>query len=382
MGLARKLLHRSIDRSLDKKKRALKRAAVIGATGAAVAGATGVAVGWLALKAVRAVLMADVRAEVVLITGASRGLGFAMAKEFARLGARVAICARDTAELDWARQELETRGADVFAVQCDVSNQEQVEEMIRRVINNFGRIDILVNNAGVIEVGPLKSQTLDDFEEAMQIMFWGVVHPTLAVLPHMLERRSGRIANITSIGGKISVPHLLPYSCAKFAAVGFSEGLHAELAREGIKVTTVVPGLMRTGSHRNAYFKGDQATEYNMFALSATSPLTAMSGHRAAKQIVRAIRMGRAEVILTPQAKLAALLHGIAPGQTSRVMGLVNRVLPGGSSEQKGRVIGKDTETKITRSPLTALGRIEGRKLHQYPERRARGGLPQVQQAT
>ena len=271
MSLARKLLRRSI----EKRKRAMKRAAIAGMTGAAVAGATGVAAGWLALKAIRGVLMADVRGHVVLITGASRGLGFAMAKEFARLGARVAICARDTHEIEWARQELETRGADVFAVQCDVSNQEQVEEMIRRVINNFGRIDILVNNAGVIEVGPLKSQTLADFEEAMQIMFWGVVHPTLAVLPHMLDRHNGRIANITSIGGKISVPHLLPYSCAKFAAVGFSEGLHAELAREGITVTTVVPGLMRTGSHRNAFFKGDQATEYNMFALSATSPLTA-----------------------------------------------------------------------------------------------------------
>lgn len=377
MSLARKLIRRSI----EKRKRALKRAAITGATAAAVAGATGVAAGWLVLKAVRAVLMADVRGQVVLITGASRGLGFAMAKEFARLGARVAICARDTHELDWARQELETRGAEVLAVQCDVSKQEQVEGMIRRVINNFGGIDILVNNAGVIEVGPLKSQTLADFEEAMQIMFWGVVHPTLAALPHMLERRSGRIANITSIGGKISVPHLLPYSCAKFAAVGFSEGLHAELAREGIKVTTVVPGLMRTGSHRNAYFKGDQETEYNMFALSATSPLTAMSGHRAASQIVRAIRMGRAEVILTPQAKLAALVHGVAPGQMSNLMGLVHRVLPGGNSEQKERVAGKDTETPITRSPLTVLGRIEGRKLHQYPERRESGStLPQVQQ--
>jgi short-subunit dehydrogenase len=291
------------------------------------------------------------------------------------------ICARDTHELDWARQELEARGAEVMAVQCDVSNNEQVEDMVRRAINNFGRIDILVNNAGVIEVGPVKTQSLADFDEAMQIMFWGAVHPTLAVLPHMLQRRRGRIANITSIGGKVSVPHLLPYSCAKFAAVGFSEGLHAELAREGITVTTVVPGLMRTGSHVNAYFKGDQGTEYNMFALSATSPLTAMSGHRAAKKIVQAIRLGRAEVILTPQAKLAALIHGIAPGQMSNLMGLVHRVLPGADSEQKNKVRGKETETMITRSPLTALGRMEGRKLHQYPEQNQQAILPQVQQA-
>jgi short-subunit dehydrogenase len=376
MGIASDL----IGRSMNKRKRQIKRAAGIGATGAAVAGVAGIAGGWLAIRAIRSALMADVRGQVVLITGASRGLGFAMAKEFARLGARLVICARDTHELDWARQELEARGAEVLAIQCDVSNSEQVEDMIRRAIHNMGAIDILVNNAGVIQAGPLKAQTIADFEEAMQIMFWGVVHPTLAVLPHMLQRRSGRIANITSIGGKVSVPHLLPYSCAKFAAVGFSEGLHAELARDGITVTTVVPGLMRTGSHVNAFFKGDTETEYSMFALSATSPLTAMSGHRAAKQIVRAIRMGRAEVILTPQAKLAVLLHGIAPGQTSNLMALVHRILPGGNSDNKNKIRGKDTETVITRSPLTALGRMEGRKLHQYPERHApTGALPQVQ---
>jgi short-subunit dehydrogenase len=376
MGYARELLRRST----KDPKRTIKRAAVVGATGAAVAGVAGVAAGFLAWRALQGALMEDMRGKVVLITGASRGLGFAMAKEFGRVGAKLVICARDTRELDLARQELESRGIDLFAVQCDVSDDNQVQEMITRALARFGVIDVLVNNAGVIQAGPLNAQTVADFDEAMKIMFWGQVYPTLAVLPHMLGRGRGRIANITSIGGKIAVPHLLPYSCAKFAAVGFSEGLHAEVARDGIKVTTVVPGLMRTGSHVNAYFKGDHATEYNMFALSATSPLTAMSGHRAAKQIVRAIRMGRAEIILTPQAKLAALVHGIAPGQTSNLMALVNRILPGHKSEQKTRVRGKETETPITRSPLTALGRAEGVKLHQYPERQSTtGALPQSQ---
>src|SRR5439155_11331763 len=119
------------------------------------------------------------------------------------------------------------------------------------VRSRFGQIDILVNNAGVIKVGPLDTMAVEDFEKAVAVMFWGVVYPTLAVLPEMRRRRSGRIAAITSIGGKVSVPHLLPYCCAKFAAVGFCEGLRAELAPYGIRVTTVVPGLMRTGSHRN-----------------------------------------------------------------------------------------------------------------------------------
>ena len=374
MSLLWKLIPRSA------KKRLARRVAAAAATTAA-AGITGLAAGWFAIRTIRSAFMADVLGQVVLITGASRGLGFGMAKEFARLGARLVICARDAHELDWARHELQSRGAEVLAVQCDVSHREQVEDMVRHAIQHFGRVDILVNNAGVIQVGPIKSQTLTDFDEAMQIMFWGVVHPALAVLPHMLDRRSGRIANITSIGGKIAVPHLLPYCCAKFAAVGFSEGLHAELARDGITVTTVVPGLMRTGSHVNAYFKGDHATEYNMFALAATSPLSAMSGHRAAKQIVRAIRLGRAEIILTPQAKLAALVHGIAPGQTSNLMSLVHRLLPGADSRDTGRALGKQVETTLTRSPLTALGRMEGRKLHQYPERERQGSFPRIRQA-
>src|SRR5207253_5505608 len=137
----------------------------------------------------------------------------------------------------------------------------------------FGQIDVLINNAGIIAVGAVPSQTLVDYQEAMDVMFWGVVYPTLAVLPQMMRRGSGHIGNITSIGGKISVPHLVPYGCAKFAAVGFSEGLHAEVKRFGVNVTTVVPGLMRTGSHLDAFFKGKQEYEYGWFALSGTNPL-------------------------------------------------------------------------------------------------------------
>jgi short-subunit dehydrogenase len=105
----------------------------------------------------------------------------------------------------------------------------------------------LVNNAGVIQMGPVEDQSLEDFEEALGTMFYGVLMPIWSVLPQMISRGEGRIVNITSIGGKLSVPHLLPYNCAKFAAVGLSEGLRAELGRSKISVTTIVPGLMRTG---------------------------------------------------------------------------------------------------------------------------------------
>lgn len=229
------------------------------------------------LFAIRAVLQLwrqyDLSGKTVLITGGSRGLGLVMARELLREGARLAICARDEAELERARTDLVRRGADVLALPCDVTNQEQVNEMVRVVRDRFGQIDVLINNAGAIAVGPMEVMTLEDYEAAMKIHFWAPLYTTLAVLPEMRQRHEGRIVNISSIGGKISTPHLLPYSASKFALTGFSEGLRAELASYGIVVTTICPGLMRTGSPYNAIFKGQHRAEYTWFSLSDSLPL-------------------------------------------------------------------------------------------------------------
>ncbi|MDQ6677044.1 MAG: SDR family oxidoreductase, partial [Acidobacteriota bacterium] len=198
------------------------------------------------------------KGQAVLITGGSKGLGIALARRFAREGCRIAICARNREELHSAKRELERMGAEVVAVPCDVSEEVAVKAMIAEVEARFGGIDILVNNAGQIQVGPLTAMTVQDFDSAMKVMFWGVVFPTLALLPSFLKRKSGRIVNITSFGGKVSVPHMVPYTCAKFAATGFSEGLRAELKNEHIQVTTIAPGMLRTGSFVNALFKGNQ----------------------------------------------------------------------------------------------------------------------------
>jgi NAD(P)-dependent dehydrogenase (short-subunit alcohol dehydrogenase family) len=149
--------------------------------------------------------------------------------------------------------------------------------------------------------------------------------------------------------------------------VGFSEGLRAELAKDGIKVTTVVPGLMRTGSHVNAYFKGDHRSEYSLFSLSATMPLVSMDARKAARRIVGAVRGGRAEIILSPQAKAATAIHGLFPGMTADVLGLLNRVLPSGTASE--RHTGKESETPVSQSFVTVLGRKAGARLNQYPER-------------
>ena len=305
--------------------------------------------------------------KVVFITGGSRGLGLAMAEEFAGRGAQVVICARDEEELERARQTIEREtGSTVMTFVCDVSDREQVESTIQRIQSHFGAIDVLVNNAGIIAVGPVENQDLKDFEEAMKINFWSQVYATLAALPDMRRRGEARIVNITSIGGKVSVPHLLPYSCSKFAAVAFSEGLRAELGKTDVKVLTVVPGLMRTGSHINADFKGKHSQEFTWFTLSGTNPMTSISVRRAAKQIVDATVSGRGELIISWQAELLARFHGLAPEMTTEILGLVNRTLPSAGDSDETRK-GKDSHNAVTKSPLTALGEMAARRYNQKP---------------
>ncbi len=339
------------------------------AAGAVGVGAAGLLAGVGVLFAGRAMWnnfrSVSLDGKVVLITGASRGLGLALAEECAKQGCRLAICGRDEESLRRAERELRDMGAEVLALRCDVGQRAEVEQMIRDVTAHYGKIDLLINNAGTIAVGPLDAQTLEDFQEAMDVMFWGAVNTTLQVLPHMLERGEGRIANITSIGGKMAVPHLLPYSAAKFAITGFSEGITTELADKGIQVTTVIPGLMRTGSHVNAFFKGDHHAEYAWFGVSASTPMLAMSAPRAAKKIVQAIRKGQTEVVLGMPAKIAALAHGIAPATTVRALGYVNRALPVSAGDSKARHRGNQSESAATRSPLTAFGKSAARRWNQ-----------------
>jgi NAD(P)-dependent dehydrogenase (short-subunit alcohol dehydrogenase family) len=328
--------------------------------------AFGAAAGLAARELSRRAGAVDLRDRAVLITGGSRGLGLAVARACAAKGAKLAVCARDAGELERAGVDLTARGAEVLTIACDVSDRAQVEAMVERVEARFGRIDVLVNNAGIIQAGPLEVQTHADVEEAMAVMFWHLVHTAFAVLPGMRARGFGRIANVTSIGGKIGVPHLLPYNCAKFAAVGFSETLRAEVAKDGVAVTTVVPGLMRTGSHVNAYFKGQHRLEYALFSPLASLPGTAVSAEYAAGRIVRAIERGDAELTIGIPATLAARFVGLFPGLTADLLGLVNRALPGAGGIGTGRRLGKESQSAVSESPLTTLGRRAAHELNQY----------------
>jgi short-subunit dehydrogenase len=346
-------------------KVALTAGAALAGTGLLCACAGAVAI-CSALRGKRALRL---RGKVVLITGASRGLGLAMAREFSRQGAKLVLTARDAEELERARTFLLERRSfhdpgDVLVVPADLRKPEEAEYVVTRATEHFGEVDVLVNNAGVITVGPVENQTVQDFHDVMESNFFTGVHSTLAVLPEMLARRSGTIVNITSIGGKIPVPHLLPYTASKFAAVGFSEGLHAELRSKGVHVLTVCPGLMRTGSHLNALFSGDAAREYRWFSLSATLPGISISAAAAARKIVRAVVAGAMEIAITPQAIAASRLAPLAPEVVAQAMSVVNRLLPSPVAAASGLQRGADVRD-LEVMPAARLGSRAARRYNQ-----------------
>ena len=317
----------------------------------------------------------DLHGEVAVVTGASRGLGLLLARELAGQGCPLVICARDAAELERAADELRAAGAEVTTVACDVTDEATPQLLIDTAVQRYGRLDILVSNAGVIQVGPVQAAQIGHYEMAMNTMALAPARLALTALPVMRRQGHGRIVTIGSIGGKISVPHLLPYSTAKFAAIGFSEGLRAELGRGPVTVTTVVPGLMRTGSHLQARFTGQPSKEFTWFSLGASLPLVSMDAERAARQIIAAVRQRRAEIILTPAGQLVSRAAGIVPGLTSEILHLVQRLaLPTPSGEPGAAVadeaqghelrpaMGKKTFDRLTTLGQAAASRFNERR--------------------
>jgi short-subunit dehydrogenase len=303
---------------------------------------------------------------VVLITGGSRGFGLALARELANRQCRIALCARDHDELDRARLALESAGHEVFTVPCDISHADEVTAMVEAVKRHYGKIDMLINNAGEIMVSPFANLEVADFERAMAVMFRGPLYTTLAVLPSMKKRGQGRIVNVTSIGGKVSVPHLLSYSCAKAAEVAFSNGLRNEVRQFGIEVTTVIPGLMRTGSHVNAAFKGDQVAEAGWFGAAASLPLLSVSAEHAARLAVKAIAAGKTETVLGVPAQILSRAQNLLPGLTAELLRLGNQLLPRGGdghSTSTGRDL--DNRHGSLYRLLTILGKRAGQRLNQ-----------------
>jgi short-subunit dehydrogenase len=329
----------------------------------------------------------DISGEVAVVTGASRGLGLLLARELARHGCPLVLCARDGAELDAAAGELRAEGATVTAVACDITDEDAPQRLVGTATDCYGRLDILVNNAGIITVGPVENTTPGDYQQALATMALAPIRTTLAALPGMRRQGHGRVVNIGSIGGKVSIPHLLPYSVAKFAAVAFSEGLRAELGASPVAVTTVVPGLMRTGSHLHAEFSGRRAQEFTWFSLAASLPLISMDAERAARRIVDGVRRRRPELILTPPAQLAARAAAVSPGLTSAMLRQTRWMLPSPTAGPDASTPGHRLQPAMRRrlfDSLTTLGRKAARRFNELPPtpRRATGRTVQGARAS
>jgi NAD(P)-dependent dehydrogenase (short-subunit alcohol dehydrogenase family) len=311
---------------------------------------------YLAKRIARSMRAIDFHGRNVLITGGSRGLGLVLARQLAAQGANITLLARDDEDLERAVLDIAARGADVLGIPCDVTDQRQVHRAIERSIGRHGRLDVLINNAGQIRVGPIDHMSEQDFHDAMAVHLYAPLYTMLAALPHMRVRGEGRIVNISSIGGKIGIPHLVPYCASKFALAGLSESLRAELAEDNVLITTVYPGLMRTGSPVNAEFKGRHREEFAWFALMDATPLTSISAVRAARKILNAARHGDARLVISMQAKIAVTLNELMPEISAQGAALMNRLLPGVSLLQdKESFSGCESNSKWAPSALTRL---------------------------
>lgn len=317
-------------------------------------------------RAVRQLSLPSFSNRVVLITGGSRGLGLAMARRLARENAMLSLVARTGEDLEEVRKELREAGTNPLILSADLSRKEEAERVVRETVEHFGSVHVLIHNAGVIQVGPIDQMDDEDFHEAMDVHFWAAYHLTRAAIPYLERHDFARIVNIASVGGEVAVPHMAPYSASKFALVGYSDGLRAELAPRGIKVTTVSPGLMRTGSHVNATFKSQREKEYAWFSILAGNPLLSTTADRAARRIIEACRAGRPNLVITIPAKLAKAAEGVAPNLVARANELVHRLLPEREDNGSHAVPGHELDQPAPK-PLTHLA---DRNVDDYNEER------------
>jgi NAD(P)-dependent dehydrogenase (short-subunit alcohol dehydrogenase family) len=257
--------------------------------------------------------MTNFRGQVVLITGASSGIGEALAREFARAGASLVLAARRTDRLD-RLVESTGGGARALAVRCDVTVEGDVERAAAAARRAFGRLDVVVANAGFGVVGPVERLTLEDYRRQFETNVFGVLRTVQATLPD-IRRARGRIAIMGSVSGHIATPGSSPYAMSKFAVRALAEALGHELAPAGVSVTLVSPGFVESEIRR--------VDNRGVLTEKTRDPIPAfliMPAARAARQIVRAIARRRREIVVTGPGKIFVFLHRHAPWLTAFVI--------------------------------------------------------------
>ncbi len=309
----------------------------------------------------------------VLITGGSRGLGLSLAWNFLDRGARsVTLLARDHDELIRAQKILlnDFPLALVFIHVCDITDSVNLSRAFGQAIIDMGSIDILVNNAGIMMVSPFTSTEKSDYEAHMNLHLYAVIETVQKIFPHFKSRGGGQILNICSMGGKVAVPHMLPYDASKFALAGFSQGVASELAPHNITVTTAYPLPMRTGSAIQAVFKGDHEKEFLWFESIDNLPLLSMSADKAAKIILDGVSDGKTEVLLAPIAKVRNIMAALLPETFNRLMAFVAARLPQGDSKirKTGQQCSQEFDRAFLLKPLQARAQAAEEMYNQYPK--------------
>lgn len=259
-------------------------------------------------------MSAELSSLVVLVTGASAGIGAATASELARAGCRLALAARRRERLEELARELKTQyGTDAFVCAADVQDPEQVRTMVESVIRHFGRLDVLINNAGLLRMAPLLAMPVDEMEHQMNTNFWAVIHTVRATAPLMARQGGGHIINIASAASRRGLPYMTVYAATKWALAGLTEGLRVELAPENICFTTVYPGVIDTDMPRNV----DRSRLPANYPDHGSSRLPV---GRVAQAIVRAVRNRRAEVYVPWWLRCMSWLCAVFPALLDRAV--------------------------------------------------------------
>ena len=245
--------------------------------------------------------------KVVVITGASSGIGKALASLFFKRGARLVLVARTESKLVEMTSSINNLGGDAIYVVADVSNQLDCSNVIMQAVDKFGGIDILVNNAGISMRALFIDLNLTDFEKVMSINFYGTIYMTKYALKYILERK-GSIAGISSIAGHKGLPARTAYSASKFAMTGFLEALRIENLKKGLHVLIASPGFTASNIRQNALnSSGENQKE------SPRDEKKMMSAEEVAEHIVGAILKRKNTLVLTPQGRLLVFLNKFFP---------------------------------------------------------------------
>jgi len=239
-----------------------------------------------------------------VVTGASSGIGEALALRLAKEGTDVALVARRTAELDRVARAIRDLGRRALVVPCDVARRDEVFASAERILAEFGSVELLVNNAGYGGHRPFLEWDIDDIEGVMQVNYFGAVYWTKALLPKMVEQRRGWIVMMASVAGKLGVPDESAYAATKFAMVGLAEALSYEVEDFGVHVLTVCPGAIDTP------FFDEQARR----RMPEVAKRMMIEPARVVEATIRALRAGKYEVTVPPFIRAGYIVRAVAPG--------------------------------------------------------------------